>query len=109
MTNHYGTQSGRATTEGRTPVGGEGGRLQRHNFEIFCLTFLIKCLWLLLQEDLKKEISYFTLDFPRSLSSQECLHKYENINYISLNIWSCNSGKDVNGSMTTHSLFFAYL
>lgn len=110
MTNYYRTQSGRAKTEVRTPVGGEGGRLQRHNIiEIFCLTFLIKCLWLLLQEDLKTEIFSFTSDFPRSLSSHECLHEYENTDYISLKIWSCNGGKDVNGSVTTCGLFLACL
>lgn len=81
MTNCYRTQRGRAKTKGITTVGREGGRLERHNIEIFCLTFLIKCLWLLLQEDLKREILSFTFGFPRSLSSQECLHGYEDTNY----------------------------
>lgn len=68
---------------------GRRGKLQRHDIEIFCLTFLIKCLWPLLQEELEREISSFTFGFPRSLSSQECLHEYENTNYISVKIWSC--------------------
>lgn len=58
--------------------------------------FSEKGLWLLLQEDLKRERSSFTFGFPRSLSSQECWHAYENTDCISLKIWSCNSGKDVN-------------
>lgn len=82
MTNCYRAQRGRAKTEGRTLVGGEGGRLKRHNIEIFCLTFLITCLWLALQEDLKREISSFTFGFSRSLSFQESLHEYENTNYM---------------------------